>query len=227
MLSFRRCQRPRLRQDLSSSSMQSLPVALEDRLELAGERSVHHAERDLVVDLKRAVVEIARADRAPDPVDAHHLLVERCLPILRIRTLGRSRSVAVRGMLHDRHVRRLGGGHHHADVDAAGDRAAERLDRCRLGQKVRILDPDPLPCAADGQVMEDLDRRRGAFRLDPATWIATSPSSCSSGKKSSPTNSSPVSSTQFSLNAWIACTIGPRSHGEVAEMFAVLRVAQP
>src|SRR4029450_4520936 len=70
-------------------------------------------------------------------------------------------------MLHDEHVRSAGRGHHHTNVDAAGDRMAERLDGRWLRQKIRILNSDPLAGAADGQVMKDLDRRRGALRLDP------------------------------------------------------------
>src|SRR6187401_3106235 len=48
-------------------------VGLEDLLQLLRQRAVEEAERDLVVGLERAVVEVARAHRAPDAVDRHHL----------------------------------------------------------------------------------------------------------------------------------------------------------
>src|SRR3954464_11684206 len=66
--------------------------------------------------------------------------------------------------------------------------------------------------------------------------MVTSPARSGVGKTPSPTNSSPVSSTQFSLKVdCAACTIGPRSrtvgprqpHREVAEVLAVLCLPQP
>src|SRR4051812_20627693 len=53
-----------------------LGVAQEHGLELGGEVLALAAERELVVDLERAVVEVARADRAPGAVDGDHLLVQ-------------------------------------------------------------------------------------------------------------------------------------------------------
>ncbi len=56
-------------------------IALEDGLEAFRHPGIVNAERDFVVDLERAIVEIARADRAPDAVDGDHLLMEQRLLI--------------------------------------------------------------------------------------------------------------------------------------------------
>ena len=51
------------------------------------------------------------------------------------------------------------------NVDSAGDGLSERVDRLRLGNEIRILNPDSLAREAYGGVMKNLDRRRRAFRF--------------------------------------------------------------
>src|SRR5688572_28946865 len=76
-------------------------VGLEDLLQLARERAVEEAERDLVVGLERAVVEVARADRAPYAVNGHHLLVQQGAVVLEEAHPGVQQllEIAVRGVL--------------------------------------------------------------------------------------------------------------------------------
>ena len=57
-------------------------VFLEYLIQPLGRRRIQKTERYLVVDLERPVVEIGRADGAPDAVDRHHFLVKQCGGIL-------------------------------------------------------------------------------------------------------------------------------------------------
>src|SRR5687767_14072391 len=58
-----------------------LRIALEYLLQLLRELRVPESERNLVVDLERAIVEIRRAERAPHAVDRHHFLMQQRLRI--------------------------------------------------------------------------------------------------------------------------------------------------
>src|SRR5690606_1495448 len=145
-----------------------LGVREEDLLVPLREVLVRQTRRDLVVDAERALVEVGRADRAPDAVDGHHFLVQQRSLILEDAdaALEELAEVAVRRVLHQRHVRRRGGRNHDPHVDPARDGSAEGLDRVLAGQKVGILDPDAPSRHADDEVIQDVHRRRrGAGRL--------------------------------------------------------------
>ena len=82
-------------------------------------------------------------------------------------TTGQQRvEVVVRGVLHHREVRSLCRRHHHAHVDAAFHGLAHGLDGRRVGQEIRVLDPQPLARQAQHQVVQDLDRRGRTFGFD-------------------------------------------------------------
>ena len=91
-------------------------------------------ERDLVVGLERAVVEVARPDRAPHAVDASSLSGAAACAGTRTdaRRTEQLLEVAMAGVLHHRIVRAAGRRHHHAHVDAPLDSLSERLDRVGL-----------------------------------------------------------------------------------------------
>ena len=93
---------PRLELELDAV----LEVALENQLELARERSIEEADRDLVVDLEGAVVEVGGADRAPHAVDGHDLLMQQGLGVFEdAHAAGEELvEIAVRRVLHHRHV---------------------------------------------------------------------------------------------------------------------------
>src|SRR5690606_12956860 len=59
-----------------------LCVREKNLLEPPCERAVRDPCRNLVVDAERALVEVRRADRAPDAVDRHDLLMEQRLLVL-------------------------------------------------------------------------------------------------------------------------------------------------
>src|SRR6185436_12439326 len=57
-------------------------ILFEDRLEPLRRRGIPDPERELVVDFERTIVEIARSDRAPDAIHAHHLLMQERVRVL-------------------------------------------------------------------------------------------------------------------------------------------------
>ena len=138
-------------------------------VELLGQRGIADAQRDLVVGLEGAVVEVARADRAPLAVDGHHLLVQQARLVLEDADAARQQllEVAVRSMLHDRHVRRVGRRHHDAHVDAALRPLARtpRSLRLRAGNRGSGCGC-VLARHAHHEVMQDLDRRRRSLGLE-------------------------------------------------------------
>src|SRR5690606_11498359 len=131
-------------------------------LELPRERGVRKARRDLVVDAERALVEVCRADRAPDAVDRHHLLMQQSpLKLEDSHSAGEKLAeVAVCRVLHERQIGYGRGGDHDSHVDPARDGGAERFDRALARQEVRILNVDAPPRHADDEVIKDVHRRR-------------------------------------------------------------------
>ena len=173
------------------------------------------AEGDFVVDLERAVVEVARADGAPDAVDGHHLLVQQRLRVLE------DAHAAARAARRSCDALRAAPPGSPRPRPKAPSRARRRRarrpgpsPRSRRGRAGSTGSGSTAACAPGTATRWCRIFTAGAAPsgLMRATCTATSPAGSSGGNTSSPTNSSPVSSIQFSLNAdCTACTTGPRS----------------
>ena len=182
----------------------ALEVMLERLRELAGEALVPDAQGDLVVELKRAVVEVDGADRRPGAVDAQRLRVQHRRLVLehphtRLEQLvvGRPACDPDEGLVD---VRPRDEDPHR---DAALCRRAERLGERRPGDEVGGGELDRLARGGDRQVVERLDvgvadRRARSERAASGRRRSTG---SSSGRYSSPASTSPVASSQFSAKA--------------------------
>ncbi len=228
-----RCMRPRARHVSSLSSTQSLAVALEDFLETPGEGGIADSERDLVVGLERAVVEVARADGAPDAVDRHHLLMQQARVVLEDAHAVRPAAPGSCG------ARRAARSACPTRRPTAPSRARRRRAATACTERIdRLAAPAGSTDSGCGCARARRTPPGDAGSSPPARSLRASgsprarrrrPHVRARGKASSPTNSSPVSSTQFSLNAaCTACTIGAaQPHAEIAHVLAVLGVAEP
>src|SRR5581483_2263820 len=206
-------------------------VAVEHRPENEREPLARAAHGDLVVDLEREVVEVARADRAPGADDSQHLLVqERALVFENAYARGEEDvEVAVRRVLHERHVGGGGRRHHDAHVDAALGGAAEGVERRRPRYEVRVLEVDALSRHAQHEVMQDLHRRRRARGLG-ACDVHGDVARALEAREDALADEELARLLDPVLAEARLCRVHDRAaqaHREVAEVVAILRLAQP
>jgi len=137
--------------------------------------------------------------------------------------------VSVGGVLHDRQIRRSGGRHHYADVDATLDRLSEGIDRFGVRQEIRVLDADALARDGQAKMVQDLHRGRRAFGFEAGDVDFDAADTLELGKgvpaDEQLTGTLGPVLAEHGLHRMHGGTAKP--HAEIAHVLAVLRVAEP
>ena len=162
------------------------------------------AQRRLVVELERAVVEVRRADRRPAAVDGHRLGVQHRRLVL-VDLDARPHQLVVGGAAGDpdRRLVDVRARHEHAHAHAALGRVLERLGERRARDEVGRGEVDRLLRGCDREVVERLD----VGVADARRWSARPSSARRPARRRAragscgPASTSPVASSQFSANA--------------------------
>ena len=136
--------------------------------EARGETLAGHGDVELVVQLQRSVVEVRRAEHAPDAVDHDHLGVHhRRLVLVHLDAeLEQALVVLARRVLHGHRVGDVPFDED-PDLDAAGDRVSQRPPRRFVRDEVRARDVDRLAGRGDRQQVELREVVAAAARRAP------------------------------------------------------------
>ena len=152
------------------------------RLSCSGQRAIEAAHVALFVVRERSVVEVGGADRHPQAIDDHRLLMQHGAVVFVNLDAGREQPAEQpHAVVARQPVVVADARHHDADVDAALLGLDQRLDRDGIGHEIRVGDVDRLAGADDRQVVHRPHARRAGLRraqdasgprADPAGSIA-------------------------------------------------------